>query len=222
MFIVIFEVHPREGQRDAYLGLAKTLRPELERIDGFVDVVRYQSLTRQGWILSLSSWRDEKALIRWRTQAKHHKVQERGRNDVFSDYRLRVGEISRDTKPPEGLVLREQRFDETQAGDATTVALTTGSRPSEWVSQASPEDVAQYLGFDAKSPGLTAWDVFEAVLTPGEIILLTAWRNDADARAYEAALIRPKGARERRVRIIRDYGLFDRREAPQYYPEAAR
>jgi heme-degrading monooxygenase HmoA len=65
LFIVIFEVHPREGQRDAYLGLAKALRPELERIDGFVDVVRYQSLTRQGWILSLSSWRDEKALIRW-------------------------------------------------------------------------------------------------------------------------------------------------------------
>jgi heme-degrading monooxygenase HmoA len=38
-----------------------------ERIDGIIDNIRYRSLTREGRILSLSIWRDEKALIRWRT-----------------------------------------------------------------------------------------------------------------------------------------------------------
>jgi len=50
------------------------MRPELERVDGFVDNIRYRSLTREGWILSLSGWRDEKAVVRWRTQMRHHEV----------------------------------------------------------------------------------------------------------------------------------------------------
>ena len=65
------------------------LRPELERIDGFVDNIRYRSLTREGWILSLSGWRDEKALVRWRTRANHHAVQEneRGKRAEADDQR---------------------------------------------------------------------------------------------------------------------------------------
>jgi heme-degrading monooxygenase HmoA len=73
------------------LGYAKMLRPELEQIEGFVDNIRYRSLTRERWILSLSGWRDEKALVRWRTQATHHGVQEKSRFDVLLDYHLRVG-----------------------------------------------------------------------------------------------------------------------------------
>ena len=64
MFSVIFEVHPRPEQRDNYFGNAKMLRPELEKVDGFADNIRYRSLTREGWILSLSSWRDERLLER--------------------------------------------------------------------------------------------------------------------------------------------------------------
>jgi hypothetical protein len=67
MFSVIFEVHPKPEQWDAYLDNAKMLRPELEAVDGFVDNIRYKSLTREGWILSLSGWRDEKSVVRWRT-----------------------------------------------------------------------------------------------------------------------------------------------------------
>src|ERR1700753_367350 len=109
MFSVVFEVHPRKDQWDAYLGNAKLLRPELEKIDGFVDNVRYRSLTRDGWILSLSGWRDEKAVVRWRTQAGHHAVQEKGRGAILSDYHLRVGQITADTQVPQGQVLAEQR-----------------------------------------------------------------------------------------------------------------
>src|ERR1700682_62839 len=68
MFSVLFEVYPKAEKWDDYLGYAKLLRPELEKVDGFVDNIRYRSLTREGWLLSVSGWRDEKALVRWRTQ----------------------------------------------------------------------------------------------------------------------------------------------------------
>ena len=69
---------------------------------------------------------------------------------------------------------------------------------------------------------MVAWDVFDAVLTPGDLILLMSWRTNVDARAFESTINPPKDARLRRVRIVRDYGMFDRREAPQYYPEVGR
>jgi heme-degrading monooxygenase HmoA len=220
LFCVIFEVHPRSGQWDAYLGTARMLRPELERIDGFVDNVRYRSLTREGWILSLSSWRDEKALIRWRTRAPHHAAQERGRNEIFSDYHLRVGQVTSDTYVPEGHGVTEQRLDETQAGAGTTVTLITMSRPLEEADMSSLPDCAGWLGLDPWSEGSTSWDIFEAVLTPGDLVLLVSWRDAAAAQAYEDMHPIKKGFRARRIRIIRDYGMFDRREAPQYYPDA--
>ncbi|MEA2890738.1 MAG: hypothetical protein QOI05_1531, partial [Bradyrhizobium sp.] len=105
MFSVIFEVHPKPEQWDTYLGLGKMLKPELEQIDGFVDNVRYRSLRHDGWLLSLSGWRDEKALVRWRTQARHHVVQERGRSEIFLDYHLRIGEVTQDSTVPDGHAL---------------------------------------------------------------------------------------------------------------------
>src|ERR1700761_8309302 len=133
MFSVLFEVNPHGDQHDAYLGYAKTLRPELEQIDGFVDNIRYRSLTRDGWILSLSSWESEKALVRWRTRARHHEVQEKGRTQVLSDYHLRVGQVTRDTRLPGGHVLVEQRLDETEVGEGTTATLVNAQRSKEWV-----------------------------------------------------------------------------------------
>src|SRR3954467_2716871 len=219
MFAVIFEVHPKPDRSDAYLGLGKMLKPEVEAIDGFVDNIRYRSLRRDGWLLSLSGWRDEKALVRWRTQARHHVVQEKGREEIFLDYHLRIGELTHDTRPPAGGALNEQRLDETQVGDATTISLIDARRPAEWVKQSSPEDVAKWLGFAPDAAGLVAWDVFDAVLTPGDVILLSSWRDRAAAEAFEATLSLQQGARLRRVRVVRDYGMFDRREAPQFYPD---
>jgi heme-degrading monooxygenase HmoA len=222
MFSVLFEVYPKTEKWDDYLGYGKLLRPELEAIDGFVDNIRYRSLTREGWVLSLSGWRDEKALVRWRTQAVHHGMQEKGRFDVFRDYHLRVGQITRDTRLPEGLVLAEQRFDETEAGEGTSVVLIDAKRPPAWVHQATPEQVAQWLGLRPGADGLVGWDVFDAVLDPGEIILLLSWKNRSAAEAFERTVTLPEGGRLRGVRVIRDYGMFDRREAPQYYPDVTR
>ena len=220
MFSVIFEVHPKPEQWDAYLGLGKMFKPELEKIDGFVDNIRYRSLLRDGWLLSLSGWRDEKALVRWRTQARHHVVQEKGRSEIFLDYHLRIGQLTHDTRPPQGHALSEQRLDETETGEATTITLIDAKRPPEWIEQASADDVAKSLGLASDAQGLVAWDVFDAVLTPGDIILLVSWRDRAAAEAFEAAVSLKQGARLRRVRVVRDYGMFDRREAPQFYPDA--
>ena len=89
MFAVLFEVNPKPEQWDTYLGYAKMLRPELVQVDGFIDNERFSSLLRPGWMLSLSTWRDDKALVRWRTAARHREVQLRGRNEVFREYPYR-------------------------------------------------------------------------------------------------------------------------------------
>src|SRR5580704_14853826 len=102
MFVVIFEVVPKQERWDEYLDLAKLLKPEIEQIDGFIDNERFESKRTKGRLLSLSVWRDEKAVIRWRTLAVHHQVQEKGRFEVFQDYRLRVGEFTADSRPPAG------------------------------------------------------------------------------------------------------------------------
>ncbi len=102
MFSVIFEVLPNKENWDDYLDNAKMLRPELEQVEGFVDNIRYKSLIREGWILSLSNWRDEKSLVRWRTRMRHHEVQQKGRDEILADYHLRVGQITADNQVPVG------------------------------------------------------------------------------------------------------------------------
>jgi heme-degrading monooxygenase HmoA len=207
MFAVIFEVHPKPARWDEYLGYAALLRPELVQMDGFLDNVRYRSQRRPGWLLSLSTWRDEKALVRWRTHALHHAVQGKGRSDIFEDYRLRVGQVVADNQCP---VVGDQRLDATETGDAKIISLIETARPPGLREDTPPAE------------GLAAWDCFEAILTPGDWLLLLAWRDDAAAAAGERDTPIPPGGRHRRVRIVRDYGMFARHEAPQYFPNARR
>jgi heme-degrading monooxygenase HmoA len=96
MIAVIFEVWPAAGRQDDYLTIAATLRVELEKIDGFISVERFQSLTEPGKLLSLSFWRDEAAVAAWRNQMLHRESQTAGRGGIFSDYRLRVATVLRD------------------------------------------------------------------------------------------------------------------------------
>lgn len=222
MFSVVFEVHPKPEQWDAYLGTAKMLRPELEQVDGFIDNIRYKSLTRNGWILSLSGWRDEKSVVRWRTRMRHHKAQENGRSEILLDYHLRVGQITQDTRIPEGYALTEQRLDETEVGEGTTVTLIDAKQPARWTETPNATDRSKYLGLNPDAEGLVAGDVFDAVLTPGDLMLLLTWRTKEHAEVFENTANLPEGGRLRRVRVVRDYGMFDRREAPQFYPEVTR
>ena len=222
MFSVIFEVHPGPAQWDAYLGNGRMLRPELEQVDGFVDNVRYKSLTREGWILSLSGWRDEKAVVRWRTAQRHHMVQEKGRSEILLDYHLRVGQITHDTHVPDGQTITEQRLDETDIGEGTTITLVDAKWPETSCESSDAPGISNYLGLRPKAAGLVGWDVFDAVLTPGDVILMMVWKSKEDADAFTKSAMLPPGGRLRHVRVVRDYGMFDRREAPQYYAAVER
>lgn len=99
MIAIVFEVQPAPGKRGAYLDWAADLRSELEKMEGFISVERFESLTTPGKLLSLSLWEDEAAVDRWRNHPVHRKAQAAGRGDLFSDYRLRVVSVIRDYGP---------------------------------------------------------------------------------------------------------------------------
>ena len=96
MIAVIFEVWPADGHKQTYLDIAAGLKPELERIDGFISIERFQSLVDDSKLLSLSFWRDEAAVQAWRNLDHHRQAQKAGREGVFRDYRLRVASVLRD------------------------------------------------------------------------------------------------------------------------------
>lgn len=217
MFIVIFEVHPRPDRWDDYLRYAKWLTPELEQIDGFIDNERFRSRRRDGWAISLSTWRDEKALIRWRTLAAHHGMQEKGRAEVFDAYRLRVGEIIADTQWPDGHVPPGQRFDVTEVGRAKIVTVTARTPAHAAAGPLGEPRTAVRVGDPGDAgPTLVEWDVCEGITRPGALLWLHGWSDAEAARAWLAGA--SQADHDRTVRVIRDYGLIDRVEAPQYYP----
>jgi heme-degrading monooxygenase HmoA len=94
MIAVIFEVWPE--RREDYLDIAAELRPLLQKIDGFISVERFESLTEKGKMLSLSFFRDEAAVQAWRNIAEHRAAQAKGRGGIFRDYRLRIASVIRD------------------------------------------------------------------------------------------------------------------------------
>jgi len=96
MIAVIFEVQPHADRRGAYLDAAERLQPLLAQIDGFLSIERFESLTQPGKILSISFWRDDDAVRRWRNVAEHRRVQGAGRQTIFAEYRLRVARVIRD------------------------------------------------------------------------------------------------------------------------------
>lgn len=195
MFVVIFEVQPKPDRWDAYLAHAAALKPELEQIDGFLDNERFSSRHRPGWLVSLSTWRDEKALVRWRTQGHHHAVQADGRANVFQDYRLHVGEVA-----PDG------RRDDLTVADAAKAALLVEG---------------PHVALDATAGAGMALehDRFDSIPDPAKGLRLSLW-PDAEA-ALAASRAAPVGCRARVVRILRSYGMFDRAEAPQYHAPVA-
>lgn len=211
MFVVLFEVEPYADRMQDYLQFGKLLRPELEQIDGFIDNERFASGSSSARILSLSTWRDEKSLIRWRTHATHHSVQEQGRNIVFSGYTLRVGEVCFDSAPPPGQSLLQQRFDVTQSSHVRYVTLL----------ECSAEQADSPLAQLEASPICTSYERFTSLYQPGKQIISFGWPDEASAQAWLADHVQPQlagGPRCRMLRIIRSYGLRDRDEAPQYYP----
>ena len=96
MIAVIFEVIPNEGKKEEYLDIAAKLRPELDHIEGFISIERFQSISNPEKVLSLSFWKDEESIQQWRNLEMHRHAQAKGRNEVFKDYHLRIATVVRD------------------------------------------------------------------------------------------------------------------------------
>ncbi|KAG8527983.1 uncharacterized protein KY384_006899 [Bacidia gigantensis] len=215
VFSVIFEEKHNSEHWSTYVAGAKILRPISESIPGHIDHILYRSLTREGWNLSLSSWANEKALVRWRTTKEHCKYQDMGRNKLLVDYHLRVGLNVQDSHGAAAAGSLEQ----TEVGDATMILLHDIVKSPDWVKEKTPENIANSLGLRQQQLGLVQWDVFDEVLQPGHVLLLSCWKDQSATLAFEGEYNWENGVRLRTVQIVRDYGMFDRREAPQYYPD---
>jgi len=206
MLALFFEVQPRPDGYQRYLDMAAVLKPQLEQVDGFLSIDRYRSLAREGWVLSHSIWRDEAALTAWRVQANHHHAQEAGRNAIFLDYRLRIAEVLREEQPgkPAWQPQRPSAYNDPahRAPRHMLVAESTSGK------------------FDAL-PGV-APEAWASLNRPGEFVhvasvpdLPTALELTGNCRIGAPAY------RYRICEVERDYGMYDRAEAPQYYPEVA-
>jgi hypothetical protein len=115
----------------------------------------------------------------------------------------------------------------TQAGHENyfrkgTITFVDGKRPDVSPETSDAHCLSNYLGLRPKAAGLAGWDVFDAFLTPGDIILMMVWKSKEHAEAFSKTIMLPPGGRLRHIRVVRDYGMFDCREAPQYYAAVER
>lgn len=111
MIAVIFELEPTQEGFDDYMDIATGLRTLVENIDGFISIERFESLTTPGKYVSLSFWRDEAAIQEWRNLEQHRAAQDKGRKELFKNYRLRVASVIRDY----GMEARDQVPDDSRA-----------------------------------------------------------------------------------------------------------
>ncbi len=196
---VVFEVRPDPTRMEEYLGIATGLRPALESIPGFLENERFRSLGRPGLLLSLSLWASEEGIMRWRMLDRHRLAQQAGREGIFQDYRLRVGQCA--------------------TGTATVLAATDGQ--ARFLTLFEGRAVGDAMPPEAKGQhaGPVMHDVFEHLAASDRKLVLATWPDARSAAHYLASHGAGKAATAGLlVRVARDYGLCDRAEAPQYYP----
>jgi|HubBroStandDraft_1064217.scaffolds.fasta_scaffold122382_2 heme-degrading monooxygenase HmoA len=210
MLALLFEVTPKPDFYQRYLDIAAALRPALDRHDGFLFIDRYRNMSKPETILSHSLWRDEASLAAWRTYEAHHDAQIAGREHVFADYRLRIADVVL-ARTPDARDWRPSRPSSYNAPDArpprhiviatSQGALGAGTASDRFESLNRPD---QYLALYDTDDFATATSLLEQLTssTPGNTVAATI-----SVRVCE---------------VERDYGMFDRREAPQYYRPVAR
>jgi heme-degrading monooxygenase HmoA len=207
MIGLFFEVQTRPGHRDQYLDLAAALKPALEAGGGCLTIERFQSLSREDLLLSHQIWQDEGALTAWRVHGHHHKVQEVGREQVFADYRIRIAQVIHEARPGQPVWRPERR--------------TPYNDPAR-------RQPTYMLAAESKSARLsveTEWrgDAFASVYREGQFAHLIDLPDPESGIAFGMRLFTDPTIEYFRVfEVMRDYGMYERAEAPQYYPPVAR
>ena len=207
MISQFFEVQIKEGQINRYMDLAASLKPALTAMGGCLFIDRFKSLTRENLLLSYQIWQDEGALTAWRAHAYHHEVQTIGREKVFSDYRIRVAQLIHEARPGQPIWQPERRTPYNDpARRKPTYVLVTESRSAEL--PVSPEGSS---------------DAFASVYREGQFAHLVELPDLQSGITFGDRLLAAVATEYVRiVEVIRDYGMYDRSEAPQYYPPIAR
>jgi len=207
MIGLFFEVQTKPGHRDQYLGLAASLKPDLETSGGCIFIDRFRSLTREDVLLSHQIWQDEGTLTAWRAHAGHHDVQTIGREKVFSDYRIRVAQVIHEQRPGRQIWRPERRTPYNDpARRKPTYILTAESQ-------------------HATLPAESEWprETFSSVYRDEHFAhLIELPDEDAGAALGPRLFADPTVQYFRVFEVMRDYSMFDRTEAPQYYPPVAR
>jgi heme-degrading monooxygenase HmoA len=207
MMSLFFEVEIKPGHIDQYLNLAASLKPELEAMGGCLFLDRFKSLSRDNLILSYQIWQDEGSLTAWRVQAHHHDVQTLGRDKVFSDYRIRVAQV----------IFEARRGQPVRQAEARTLYNDPARRPPTYV-----------LATESRSATLPAaceWpsEAYASVYRDGQFAHLIDLPDYQSGVAFGSRLFNePTTDYVRIVEVTRDYGMFDRAEAPQFYPPKSR
>ena len=200
MIALFFEVTPKAGQDGRYLEIAATLRPELDKSGGVTFLDRFRSLSRPRTLLSHQLWQDEASLARWRANGRHYGAQTAGRTAVFEDYRLRVGPVVA-AREANGVIF------ETPAG----IAYNDPARKSERLMV-----VVRCEGEAFAAAGGETW---QSVYDAKRFALVAAVPDRAAGLdLMRLASSMPNVAAAQLCLVSRDYGMFERGEAPQYFP----
>ena len=167
MISQFFEVQIKEGHANRYLDLAAALKPELVAMGGCLFIDRFKSLTRPNLLLSYQIWQDEGSMVAWRVDAHHHRVQEIGREQVFSDYRIRIAQVIHEARPGKPTWQPERR----------TPYNDPARRPPTYVIATNQRT----LDFRCRPNGES--DAFESVYRPGQfahLVDLPDYRSGLD------------------------------------------
>lgn len=197
MLALFFEVKPFPDQMQNYLDRAAALKPELDRVGGCLFIERFRSLSRPGTLLSFQLWRDEAAMTAWRVNAQHHAAQMLGREQVFEDYRLRVAAVITATVQGE--------------------PVWHAPHPSGYHDRTHrPPRYLHCLQATSAEPQ-PAMEAFSSLYREGQYLHVGELEHP-DAATALAARVGATRVAHRVVEIERDYGMFDRAEAPQFCP----
>jgi len=202
-----FEVEIKEGLVGRYLDLAASLQPALTAMGGCLFIERFESLSRKNLLLSYQIWQDESSMTAWRVHAGHHRVQEMGRESVFSDYRIRIAQVIHEARPDKPVWQPDRRTPYNDpARRAPTYVIATESK-------------------NAALPLKTPWthDAFTSVYREGHFAHLIDLPDDRSGLELGPQLFADPTTEYFRIfEVMRDYGMYRRGEAPQYFPPIER
>ncbi|KAI5361696.1 hypothetical protein Slin15195_G128150 [Septoria linicola] len=196
-----------------------TLKPILTESPGALFHAPYSCPYDATQYLALAKFSNETAVQAWRTQHDHARIQEKSREQVFNDYRVRVGPLEPLSK------------DKTECSHTTTAnrgrflviyeqPLSDMSRPLEH------QDIPILLGpsededDEGEEPG-SCIDVLKGLVDSAvyqndtSLIWLSAWPTRDDAVRYVSSIDRTQEDNVNLVRVSREYSMSDREEAPE-------